>query len=361
MKFVFLVQGEGRGHLTQAISLSKILRADGHEISDMIVGKSKRRKLPAFFLDQIDAPIVQIESPNFITDKKSKSVKIVRSVLLSVWRIRTFLQSIRVMHEVLEESKPDVMINFYDFLGGLYFMLKKTKVKHIAIAHQFLAGHPDFEFPNGRLLDKRSLKLGNALAGYGASRILALSFQPFEPMVHGRLHVVPPLLRAEVKSKPVTAGDHFLVYMVNHGYAEQVREFHREHPEIPLHCFWDNSEAPTTVVENRTLTFHQLDDQKFLDYMASCRGYLSTAGFESICEAMYMGKPTLMVPVQGHYEQACNALDATKAGAGISNNIFELNSLLEFLPKYQPVTGAFHPWADRTEKLILQNLIEDVN
>ena len=44
---------------------------------------------------------------------------------------------------------------------------------------------------------------------------------------------------------------------------------------------------------DETLSFHQLDDVKFLNYMAGCRAYASTAGFESICEAMYLGKPVL--------------------------------------------------------------------
>ena len=36
-----------------------------------------------------------------------------------------------------------------------------------------------------------------------------------------------------------------------------------------------------------TLSFHQLDDVKFLRYMAGCKAYATTAGFESVCEAMY--------------------------------------------------------------------------
>ena len=35
-----------------------------------------------------------------------------------------------------------------------------------------------------------------------------------------------------------------------------------------------------------TLSFHQLDDVKFLRYMAGCKAYATTAGFESVCEEM---------------------------------------------------------------------------
>ena len=37
MKILFIIQGEGRGHLTQALSLRQKLMAEGHEI----VGRKK--------------------------------------------------------------------------------------------------------------------------------------------------------------------------------------------------------------------------------------------------------------------------------------------------------------------------------
>ena len=39
MKFLFIVQGEGRGHLTQAINLERTLRRHGHEVAKILVGK----------------------------------------------------------------------------------------------------------------------------------------------------------------------------------------------------------------------------------------------------------------------------------------------------------------------------------
>ena len=50
MKFLFIVQGEGRGHLTQAITLEEILLRNGHEVVEVLVGKSSSRRLPDFAL-----------------------------------------------------------------------------------------------------------------------------------------------------------------------------------------------------------------------------------------------------------------------------------------------------------------------
>ena len=45
MKYLFIVQGEGRGHLTQAISLSQMLRRQGHEVVEVLVGTRSYRQI----------------------------------------------------------------------------------------------------------------------------------------------------------------------------------------------------------------------------------------------------------------------------------------------------------------------------
>lgn len=87
--------------------------------------------------------------------------------------------------------------------------------------------------------------------------------------------------------------------------------------------------------------------------MAGCRAYATTAGFESICEAMYLGKPVLMVPA--HIEQDCNAYDAMKAGAGIVSDSFNLKSLLRFAGSYSPNRN-FVRWVRSSERRIIIEL-----
>ena len=49
MKCLFIVQGEGRAHLTQAITLEEMLLRNGHEVVEVLVGESSSRILPGFF------------------------------------------------------------------------------------------------------------------------------------------------------------------------------------------------------------------------------------------------------------------------------------------------------------------------
>lgn len=107
---------------------------------------------------------------------------------------------------------------------------------------------------------------------------------------------------------------------------------------------------PEVKVDSR-LSFHQLNDTLFVRYMAGARAYATTAGFESVCEAMYFGKPVLMVPT--HIEQACNAFDAVHAGAGVIADRFDLDALLQLSQTHQPDL-AFSHWVKQADWLILR-------
>jgi len=357
-KFLFIVQGEGRGHMTQAISLHKLLQKNGHTVCEVVVGKSSRRNIPEFFYQKLtDCKIDTIESPNFVADKSNKSIKIRSTVTANLKRYPVFKQSLKKLHQKVIEHQPDVIVNFYDFLGGIYNRLYKHECQFICIAHQYLAGHPDFPFARGNFLDKYTLKLGNKLTAFKADKKLALSFS--ESYASRKdLIVTPPLLREEVEKIAASDEGFILVYMVNDGYAEEVMNFHKAYPKVKLHCFWDRKNAKETEMIDETLTFHQISDTKFLDKMSKCSAYASTAGFESICEAMLLAKPVMMIPVAGQYEQACNAIDAQKAGAGISSQQFNIEKLLQYKESHKVDNSVFKKWVSKCESIILPELIK---
>lgn len=356
MKFIFLVQGEGRGHMTQAIALSKILDSNGHEVVYTFIGKSDRRSIPNYFFEQIRSKAETILSPNFILDKKNKSLNLVKSITHNIRYLWVYKKSLNQIHQKVLEYKPDVLINFYDFLGGFYFRLyNPTNVRHVCIGRQFLTLHPDFPFEQGRAIEKRLYSINNWITSQNCDKYLALSFRTYDPIRIKNMVVVPPLLKTELKNNAPSTEDFILGYMVNDGYAEDLIVWHKSNPASVIHCFWDRKNVPQTYVPQENLTFHLINHELFTDLMRRCKGYISTAGFESICEAMYLQKPTLMIPVEGQYEQACNALDGELAGAGIKGSSFDISLLLDFLPGYSP-TDTFHRWVEKAESIFLEEL-----
>lgn len=359
MRFVFIVQGEGRGHMTQALSLRNILVKNGHEVCAALVGKSARREIPAFFKEKIQAPITDFESPNFVLDPKGKGLKIGETMLTNLLKYRKYMGNLKDIDKVISEHQPDVVINFYDLLGGLYsyFYKKNHSFKFVCVGHQFLLEHPDFELPEGHEVEKFLLHHNTQFSSAKSDLNLALSFVPMRDIPEENLYVVPPLLRNEVLEAKAEEDGFLLGYMVNDGYAEEIIQWHSQHKEVSVVCFWDRKDAEPEYRPHENLIFHKVNDVKFLDHMRRCRGYVSTAGFESICEAMYLGKPVMMIPTAHHFEQLTNSYDAVKAGAGIRHDEFNMSKLLEYLPHHQSKKEEFRNWANKAEERFLELIL----
>lgn len=353
MKFLFIVQGEGRGHFTQAITLEEMLLRNGHEVVEVLVGKSSTRTLPGFFNRSIHAPVKRFISPNFLPTADNKRANLTKSFAYNLLRLPEYLRSMYYINQRIRETGAEVVINFYELLTGFTYALFRPSVPYICVGHQYLFLHRDFEFPDKNSCQLWMLRFFTRMTALRSSKKLALSFLEMEQDDMNQIVTVPPLIRQEVTAIRPEKGDYIHGYMVNSGFADSVESFHAKHPEVPLTFFWDRSDAEEVTRIDETLSFHQIDDVKFLNAMAGCKAYASTAGFESICEAMYLGKPVLMVPA--HIEQDCNAYDAMKAGAGIISDFFDLQPLLRFAGEYTP-NRHFVYWVRSCERRMIREL-----
>ncbi len=358
MKFLFIVQGEGRGHMTQAIAFSNLLRQNGHELCGVIVGKSKRRNIPDFFIQQVGAKVQPVESPNFVTDKSEKQILIGKTILHNLKNSPTFLSSVNQIHQLVKGENPDIILNFYDLLGGLYNLFFQPKASYWVIGHQYLIDHPSFQFAKSTAFAKQCFQINTWLTALGAEKRLALSFQKLHETKDPKLLIVPPLLRQEVKKLKVSNDDFYLAYMVNSGYAEEVISFAKKNPQIKIKAYWDKKEAKETENPIPNLTLHRVHDQHFLQDMASCKGLVCTAGFESVCEAMYLGKPVLVIPIKGQYEQACNALDAENSLAGIASENFDFSKLERLIQSGFTPANEMVQWNNSWAEILPQILPE---
>ncbi|MCH7410332.1 glycosyltransferase [Belliella sp. DSM 111904] len=348
MKVIFIVQGEGRGHMTQAIALKSMLHEMGHEVVAVCIGKSNRRKIPDFFQKKINTTIYTFESPNFVTDLDHKKILIGKTISHNLLKSKAYTESLQQLDKIVKNSKPDLIINFYDLLAGIYNYLFKPKCLFWVIGHQYLINHPDFTFAPSKNLEKTLFILNTKMTALGADLQIALSFKEDNINLKSKkVEIIPPLLRPELFRLEPTQGDFILTYMVNAGYGTEVTEFAKNNPAIKIEAFWDNPNAEKTTSPLSNLTFHQINDQLFLEKMAECKGLMSTSGFESICEAMYLGKPVMLVPVAGQYEQACNALDAVASGAGISHHEFDFGIFDKFLTHQQPQQSHMKQWVNQ--------------
>lgn len=299
-KILFLVQGEGRGHMTQAIALAQLL--PGAEIR-VLVGRSPERSIPAFFTRAFPQ-LEGFDSLNFAFDARQRSVNQLRTAAASLPQLPRYRRSLRHVRAAIRAFAPDLIVNFFEPLGSL--ASRGLGIPTVALGHQFLFEHPQTPFPRGHRLLRLGFRAYLRFFFGHSDRKLALSAYPAAS--HGKIVVVPPLLRAELFALRPSSKHFALTYVVNRGYAADIGRW-----PLPTVCFWDNPDAPHRLKQGRVL-FHRIDDRAYLRFMAHCRCLVTTAGFESMCEAAYLGKPMVLVPVEGHFEQLCNATDATAHG-----------------------------------------------
>lgn len=355
MKYLFIIQGEGRGHLTQAIALNEMLSKNNHEVVGALVG-SADGNIPVFFTEKFQSPSFAFVSPCLVYCKKTKALDIRKTLTSSVLKLKTYISSIQKINTIINQLNPDIIINFYDVLGGIHQFLFRSKVPMVCVAHQYLLLNPDFKHPKNHWLDKFLVNTNTRITALGAAKKLALSFTPFSNDEKQQIYVIPPLLRSEIEDIKPTNENYILVYMTQHSLVDELQKWHAKNPKVVVHCFWDKPQNTEVYKYSRNLHFHRINGQKFLEMMQNCKGLVTTAGFESVCEAMYLGKPTMMIPVPKHYEQACNALDGKRAGAGISGTKFDLTAFLDYIPLHKDIRSEFQTWHSRSSFIFLREI-----
>ena len=250
-----------------------------------------------------------------------------------------------------------MIVNFYEPLAGLYVARYRPTTPMVAVAHQYMFLHPRYAFPRGFRLQRQTTTLFTRLTASGAARRLALSLYDAPDLPAECLSVMPPLLRDELFTQPLDAVEpFFLIYLYHHSFADAILRWHRKNPDVSLHCFWGHPEAEDIEVYDETLTFHRLHDERFLTMMAQCQGVITTAGFESMAEAMYLGKPLMMIPLRRHFEQHCNGVDGANAGAGIQAGDFDIERLIHFLPGYRYDATGFRTWVASAERRFIEEI-----
>jgi uncharacterized protein (TIGR00661 family) len=359
MKFLFFIQGEGRGHQTQAIALYELLRRAGHEVVAGIVGTTDGRGIASLLREGLPFELVEVPSPALLYSPTSKSLAVGLTLRKNTRRIPDFLRYTAQIDETVRRYRPDVIVNFYEMMCGVWQMRYRSPVPIMSVAHQYLLQHRDFRLPATRWVHRRIINTVTRLSALGTTRKLALSFYDFPDDADAGIYPVPPLLRPEVLRLHSENEGFLLAYMTHFKLGQDLIDWQRTRPNVAIHAFWDHPEHRSDWSPQPGLTFHPIHAARYLDFMRRCRGLVSTAGFESICEAMYLGKPAMLIPVPGHFEQACNAFDAEAAGAGIRARSFtELDRFLTYLDGHTPGFSAFRTWHAQTEKRLLRHLTD---
>src|SRR5687768_6593587 len=231
----FVVQGEGRGHMTQALALAGFLRAAGHEIARAFVGVSPFRSIPEYFRTALGAPLETFDAPTQVPDRDERAVSAGKTAADALVRLPRFVSAGRRIH--LGTEQADVVVNFLDLVGGISRVVFRTRTPAVAIAHNYVFLHRALARAPGAPPARRAvLAYAKATAGRADTKI-ALSYGPLPSDPSQRLMVAPPLLRPEVDRLSPRDEGYLLAYALNSGYGDLLAEWQRRRPEVTVHCY----------------------------------------------------------------------------------------------------------------------------
>jgi uncharacterized protein (TIGR00661 family) len=348
-KCVFIVQGEGRGHMSQAIALKEHLDGAGFSLEAVFVGKKHTQVLPDYFVHCFGNKIRPFHSPYFLNTPNRKGIYVGRTLLFNLIRSPAYLREVARIRRTILSLKPEVVVNFYDVVGALALRKLNPAIKRIGIGHHFYLHYKNY-FGLQRGLDRQLLAWHTRIIMRSCDRVLALSYR--EERGNSKIEIVPPLIRKAYRELTYQHGSRYLVYFLKEGYIYDLIRLAREDPEFLADVF---TEVLPGIELPAGIRIFPKKGAEFREKMASCKGLIESAGFDTIAEAAYHGIPQAVIPVRNHFEQRCNSLDVEASGIGVKLDQL-VPGLQQNMKRVDP--AAYRKWADRSGELFLKNLKE---
>lgn len=348
-KCIFIVQGEGRGHMSQAIALKEHLDEAGIHLEAVFVGEKKSQALPDYFVRCFGDKIRSFHSPYFLSTPNRKGIYVGRTLLFNLIRSPRYMSEIARIRNTIKSLKPDVVVNFYDVVGALALRKLNPAIKRIGIGHHFYLHYKDY-FGLHRGLDRYLLAWHTRIIMKSCDRILALSYR--DQKGTSKMEIVPPLLRKSYMEMTYQPGSRYLVYFLKEGYLYDLIRLAREDPDFQADVF---TEVLPGIELPDGIRIFSKKGADFREKMASCKGLIASAGFDTVAEAAYHGIPQVVIPVRNHFEQRCNSLDVEASGIGVKRDRL-VPGLQQEMKQFN--TAAYRKWADRSGELFLKYLKE---
>lgn len=325
-KIVYALSGQGRGHTSRVLAVSEALRASGHEVTFCCGGTART------ILEQQGEDVVPV--PALTQEMEGNEVRLGQTVSCN-WRTVLGAESVVTrLADVFAAKRPDLLIT--DFEAFSWRAARRVGVPVLSFNHQQVLTETQYRLPP-RYWFAAGVTLGavRMIAPRDPLHVLLTSFF-FPPLKRPvRTTLVPPIIRSDVQQLVPRDGDHVLVYYNQSEGTDHVLEVLRQ---VDTRFVVYNFE-PERPEDFPNVHFKEPSLDGFLQDLAASRAVLCTAGFTLISEALYLGKPLMVVPNRGIFEQTLNALFLERDGLGrsVMDRCLRLNDVQRFLDETQPL------------------------
>lgn len=321
-RIAYALSGQGRGHASRVLAMADALGRRDHEILFMC-GGTAFEVLSSRVRNVVELPCLK---------------QVVRGNRLSI--TRTLLQNKKLIFnrprivndtaEILAGFRPDLVIT--DFEAFTPMAADRLGIPVLSFNHQEIVTRTRYSLPLRyhvhALLTRTAIRL---VAPRSPVHTLLTSFYFPQVKDAAATTLVRPIIRPAVTSLVPRDDGHVLVYFNQSSGSEFVLDaLRRTRARFVVYNF---AEPDGQRYDN--IAFKGTSVDEFLDDLAGCTAVISTAGFTLMSEALYLGKPIMVVPNNGIFEQTLNALFLQKEGLGaaVFNRSIRTDDVTAFLER----------------------------
>lgn len=290
MKVLYAVQGTGNGHLSRAMDMIPCLK-NRAEVDVLISGIQADLVLP-FEVKY------RMHGLSFIFGKSGG---------VNIWE--TFMRSkvLKLIREINELPVSDYDLVISDFEPVSAWACNLRDQECIGLSHQVAV--LDRSAPKPAEIDI----LGRfILKNYAPPTVkYGFHFQSYNQKIY------TPIIRQQIRNiKPTDLG-HYTVYLPSYS-DERLLEYLGRFREVKWQIFSKHNKG---AFHREHMSIEPINGDRFVESMASAKGVLCGAGFETPAEALFLGKKLMVLPMKNQYEQHLNAAALQELGVPILKNL----------------------------------------
>jgi uncharacterized protein (TIGR00661 family) len=299
------MSGEGLGHATRARTVVEALRGR-HRITLFAPDRAYALLAPLYAGSEV--PVVPIPGLRFGYSRPGR-VGLWRTLAAAARYALASRQNIRALRPHFARERPDLVIA--DFEPLLPRVARELGVPFVSFDHQHWLVVSDLSRLPFALRQQAHLiaPFVRALYDWQAATIVSSFYRPPLKRGHQDATQVGVLIRPELLDLRPQHDLHLLVYLRRFGSSDLMSTLAACGRRVEVYGL--GARPP----EGR-LRFHDLDNRRFVDHLATCDAVIATAGNQLVGEALFLRKPLLVMPEQRNFEQGLNAFFLQESGAG---------------------------------------------
>jgi uncharacterized protein (TIGR00661 family) len=321
MKILYAIQGTGNGHLSRARDVIPALQKKG-ELDLLVSGIQADVALPY--------PVkYRYKGLSFIFGK-SGGVDLYQTFAKA--KSRRFVDEIRG----LPVHDYDLILNDFEPVSAWACRLRSKPC--ISLSHQ--SAVLSAKAPQPKRVDWMGkmvlLNYAPVTASYG------FHFQPYDS------NIFTPVIRRQIRELPVFDEGHYTVYLPAYDDERLVDVLSQVPGDVRWQVFSKHNKERKEI---GGIVLQPVNNDAFIRSLATCRGILCGAGFETPAEALHLRKKLLVIPMKNQYEQYCNAAALKEMGVPVIKSLKQkhVSTIREWVESGHPVEVDY---PDRTKEII---------